>query len=154
MQGIVLRKGGLSICSLKYHRKSSHLMLDLSPKGRAIYLPAVLPSAEGQRTLRLRVGKTDWNLGSTTIESGPVKDRPTRAVSGKVKVKVAQSCPTLCLHGLQSMEFSRLEYWSGQPFPSPGDLPNPGIEPRSPTLQADSLPTELSGKPMGSQTSD
>ena len=45
------------------------------------------------------------------------------------------------------MEFSRPEYWSGQPFPSPGDLPNPGIKPGSPTLQADSLPTELSGKP-------
>ena len=45
------------------------------------------------------------------------------------------------------MEFSRPEYWSGQPFPSPGDLPNPGIKPRSPALQADSLPTELSGKP-------
>ena len=43
---------------------------------------------------------------------------------------------------IQSMEFSRPEYWSGQPFPSPGDLPNPGIEPRSPTSQADSLPAE------------
>ena len=43
------------------------------------------------------------------------------------------------------MEFSRPEYWSGQPFPSPGDLPNSGIEPGSPALQADSLPTELSG---------
>ena len=49
--------------------------------------------------------------------------------------------------GLESMEFSRPEYWSGQPFPSPGDLPNPGIEPRSPTLQADSLPAESPGKP-------
>ena len=39
------------------------------------------------------------------------------------------------------------EYWSGQPIPSPADLPNPGIEPGSPALQADSLPTELSGKP-------
>ena len=47
-----------------------------------------------------------------------------------------------------SMELSRPEYWSGQPFPSPGGLPNPGIESRSPTLQADSLPTELSGKPL------
>ena len=45
------------------------------------------------------------------------------------------------------MKFSRPEYWSGQPFPSPGDLPNPGIEPRSPTLQADSLPVEPQGKP-------
>ena len=41
------------------------------------------------------------------------------------------------------MEFSRPEYWSGWPFPSPGDLPKPGLEPRSPALQADSLPAEL-----------
>ena len=40
------------------------------------------------------------------------------------------------------MEFSRSEYWSGQLFPSPGDLPNPGIKPRSPALNADSLPAE------------
>ena len=44
------------------------------------------------------------------------------------------------------MGFSRQEYWSGLPFPSPGDLPNPGIEPGSPALQADSLPSESSGK--------
>ena len=44
------------------------------------------------------------------------------------------------------MEFSRPEYWSGQPFPSPGDLPNPGIKPRSPTLRADSLPAEPQGR--------
>ena len=53
-------------------------------------------------------------------------------------------------HGLYScnpMEFSRPEYWSGKPFPSPGDLPNPGIKPRSPTLQADSLLTDPPGKP-------
>ena len=42
-----------------------------------------------------------------------------------------------------SMEFSRQEYWSELPFPSPGDLPDPGIEPGSPALQADSLLTEL-----------
>ena len=48
---------------------------------------------------------------------------------------------------LQSMEFSRPEYWTGWPFPFPGDLPNPGIELRSPALQADSLTTELPGKP-------
>ena len=43
------------------------------------------------------------------------------------------------------MEFSRQEYWSGLWFPSPGDLANPGIEPQSPALQADSLPSELPG---------
>ena len=44
------------------------------------------------------------------------------------------------------MEFSRPEYWSQQAFPSPGDLPNPGIKARPPALQADSLPTKISGK--------
>ena len=47
-----------------------------------------------------------------------------------------------------SMRFSRQGYWSGLPFPSPGHLPNPGIEPRSPALQADSLLTELEAKPI------
>ena len=47
---------------------------------------------------------------------------------------------------LQSAGFSRPEHWSGQPFPSPGDLPNPWTEPRSPALQADSLPAEPLGK--------
>ena len=46
-----------------------------------------------------------------------------------------------------SMGFSRQEYWSGLSFPSPGDLPDPGIEPGSPALQADSLLTELHGSP-------
>ena len=46
-----------------------------------------------------------------------------------------------------SMGFSREEYWSGLPFPSPEDLPNPGTEPRSPALQADALPSEPPGKP-------
>ena len=47
-----------------------------------------------------------------------------------------------------SMEFSRQEYWSGLPFPSPVYLPNPGIEPGSPALQADSVPCESLGEPL------
>ena len=47
-----------------------------------------------------------------------------------------------------SMEFSRQEYWSGLPLPSSGDLPNPGFEPGSPALHADSLPSESLGKPL------
>ena len=46
-----------------------------------------------------------------------------------------------------SMEFSRQEYWSGLPLPSPRNLPDPGIKPRSPALQADSLLSEVPGKP-------
>ena len=48
---------------------------------------------------------------------------------------------------IQFMKFSRPEYWNGYPFPCPGDLANPGMESRSPTLQADSLPGEPQGKP-------
>ena len=69
--------------------------------------------------------------------------------------EVAQSCPTLCdpmdciaHHAPLSMGFSRQEYWSGLPFPSSGDLPDPGIEPRSPALQADALTSEPPGKPF------
>ena len=51
-----------------------------------------------------------------------------------------------------SMGFSRQEYWSGLPFPSPGDLPNSGVEPRSSALQVDSLPTEIGGKPLQSES--
>ena len=58
---------------------------------------------------------------------------------------VAKLCPTLAYP--LSIGFSRQEYWSGLPFPSPGVLPDPEIEPRSPASQADSLPTELWGSP-------
>ena len=64
-------------------------------------------------------------------------------------VLITQSCPTLWTvahQALLSMEFSRQEYWSGLPFISPWDLPDPGIEPRSLALQADSLPTKPPGK--------
>ena len=62
---------------------------------------------------------------------------------------VAKWCLTLATPGTVacraplSVEFSRQEHWSRWPFPSAGDLPEPGIKPRSPALQADSLPTEL-----------
>ena len=54
---------------------------------------------------------------------------------------------TVAYQALLSMGFSRQEYWSGLPFPSPEDLPDPGIEPRFPTLQEDALPSEPPGKP-------
>ena len=58
-----------------------------------------------------------------------------------------QLCLTVACQAPSSMEFSRQGYWSGLPFPSQGDLPNPGIKPGSPTLQADSLPSEPPGEP-------
>ena len=53
---------------------------------------------------------------------------------------------TVAYQAPPSVGFSRQEYWSGLPFPSPGDLPDPGIEPRSPALQADALQSEPPGK--------
>ena len=66
---------------------------------------------------------------------------------------VAKSCLTVATPWLEACQaplfigFSREEYWSVLPFPSSGDLPDPGIKHRSPALQANSLPTELQGKP-------
>ena len=72
----------------------------------------------------------------------------------KSESEVAQLCPTLCDPWTVAHQappsmglFSRQEYWSGLPFPSPGDLPNPGIEPWSLTFQADALSSEPPGKP-------
>ena len=70
----------------------------------------------------------------------------------KVKVKLLSrvrlfATPwTVAYQAPPSMGFSRQECWSGLPFPSPGDLPDLGIEPGSPTLQADALPSEPPGK--------
>ena len=72
----------------------------------------------------------------------------------KVKVKLLSRVQlfatpwTVAYQAPPSMGFSRQEYWSGLPFPSPGDLPYPGIEPRSPAFQANALTSEPPGKPM------
>ena len=73
-----------------------------------------------------------------------------------MKVKVKSLSPvrlyatpwTAAYQAPPSMRFSRQEYWSGLPFPSPGNLPNPGNEPRSPALEADTLTSEPPGKPL------
>ena len=92
------------------------------------------------------------------LEKG--RDRFTRGAERDVwtytalSSQVAQSCQTLCnpmdcsLLGSSIHGFSRQKYWTGLPFPSPGDLPYSGIKLGSPALQANSLPTELSGKPL------
>ena len=62
-------------------------------------------------------------------------------------VRLFETPWTVAYRAPPSMGFSRQDYWSGLPFPSPGDLPNPGIEPGSPSLQADALPSEPPGNP-------
>ena len=69
-------------------------------------------------------------------------------VSSLSRVQLFATPQTVAHQALPSMGFYRQEYWSGLPFPSPGELPDPGTEPRPPALQADALPTELCGKPV------
>ena len=87
----------------------------------------------------------------TLLQVEALKRKPMICVPGGglvARLCLALASPwTVARQAPLSMGFSRQEYWSGLPFPSPGDLSNPGIEPRSPALQADSLSTELRGKP-------
>ena len=103
----------------------------------------------------------EGSRGASSISGGPRLSPRVRFVhiwAESEKSKAAQSCLTLCdpmdcvaYQVPPSMGFSRQGYWSGLPFPSPGDLPNPGIEPGSPTLQTDALPSEPP-KPSSEQT--
>ena len=77
---------------------------------------------------------------------------PTVSFTGNAfSLQSSLSCP---FHLVNSMEFSRQEHWSVLPFPSPGDLSDLGIEPRSPALRADALPSEPPGKPFHLVNSD
>ena len=88
--------------------------------------------------------------GQRARSFSPASSGSQRAQSCSSRASVAQSCLTHCCfvncNPPGSMEFSGQEYRSGLPFPSPGDLPDPGIEPGSPALQADSLLSEPPGK--------
>ena len=78
------------------------------------------------------------------------KDVPLSCSSSVSRSVVSDSATpwTVAHQAPLSMGFSRQEYWSGLPFPCPGDLPSLGIEPGSPALQADSLPSELQEAPI------
>ena len=69
----------------------------------------------------------------------------TSEVKSLSRVRLFATPWTVAYQAPLSMGFSRQEYWSGLPFPSPGDLPDPEIEPRSPALQVDALPSEPVG---------
>ena len=69
-------------------------------------------------------------------------------VKSLIRVRLFATPWTVAYQAPPSMGFSRQECWSGVPLPSPGDLPEPGIEPRSPALQADALPSEPPEKPL------
>ena len=107
------------------------------------------------------LGCHDWRMVTTGILQPEARDaagHPTCTCGQPPTTKgsACQSCSriqlfmipwTVACQAPLSMEFSKQEYWSAQPFPSPGDIPNQEIKSRSPALQADSLPYEPSGKP-------
>ena len=72
-----------------------------------------------------------------------LKERKGKSLS---RVRLFETPWTVAYQASQSMGFSSQEYWSGLPFPSPGDLSDSGIEPEAPTLQVDALPSKLPGK--------
>ena len=76
--------------------------------------------------------------------SGQFKQK--QVVKSLSRVRLFATPWTVAYQASPSMGFSRQEYWSGLPFPFPGDLPDPGIEPRSPALEADALTSEPPGK--------
>ena len=82
----------------------------------------------------------DRETETETEKEGVVK------VNSLNRVRLFATPWTVAHQAPPSMGFSRQEYWGGLPFPSPGDLPDPGIEPRSPALQADALTSEPPGK--------
>ena len=83
---------------------------------------------------------------SLSCQVADVSDGGQSEVKSYSRVRLFATPWTVAYQTSPSMGFSRQEYWSGLPFPSPGDLPNPGIEPRSPALQADALPSEPLGR--------
>ena len=85
--------------------------------------------------------------GSPVHGLSPGKNTVCVCVKSLSHVRLFATLWTVAHQAPLSMRFSKQEYWSGLPFPSPGDLPNLGIEPTSPALQVDSLPSEPPGKP-------
>ena len=81
----------------------------------------------------------------TTGKATALSIHRSEVVKSLSRVRLFATPWTIALQVPRSVGFSRQECWSGFPFPSPGDLPNPGIKRRSPALQANSLPTELQG---------
>ena len=86
----------------------------------------------------------NFDKGGKNITTGQRKKVQVKSLS---HVQLFATPWTVAYQATPSMGFSRQEYWSGLPFPSPGDMPNQGIEPWSPALQADTLTSEPPGKP-------
>ena len=89
---------------------------------------------------------TEWSKSEREKQISYLNTYMKVKVKSLSRVRLFATPWTVTYQAPPSMEFSRQEYWSGLPFPSPGDLPDSGIKSRSPDLQADALPSEPPGK--------
>ena len=117
-------------------RKNSRKNEEIEPKQKQYLVVHVT----GDRS-NIRSCKEQYCIGTWNVRSMKVK------VKSLTRVRLFATPWTIAHQAPLSMGFSRQEYWSELPFPSPGDLPDPGIKPRSPALQADTLTSEPPGKP-------
>ena len=121
------------------------------PKAVFLWQPRFKEVGE-RRDMYMPVVDACWCMAGTITtlysNSPPIKNRILKKHPVHVKWKSLSRVQLFATAWtIQSVKFSRPEYWGGQPFPSPVDLPNPRIEPRFPALHADSLPAEPQGKP-------
>ena len=103
-------------------------------------------SVPGLGTKRMQAGQKQKKRKNSNANRMQTNRNSECPAGGNVKLKTTLE-GSWSVKAPLSMGFSRQEYWSGLPFPSPGGLPNPGIEPGSPALQADTLSSEPPGKP-------
>ena len=113
--------------------------------------PMPSPSSPSSPAHQELVSSLPLGLGPSGI-GGEISVRPLPrwCLTSLAQTSVSQSCPTLCYPMTVTRQaplsgFSRQQYWSGLPFPPPGDLPDPGIEPGCPALREDALPSEPPG---------
>ena len=140
---------------MKSLQTNEYLQIFVKNTSLQIHLPSSLQSStavwdrEEKKALESNcLGFEPWLTHSLTVDKLQVLSVPHLCVLSHFSH--VWHCATLWTTARQtplSMGFSRQKYWSGLPCPPPGDLPNPGIKPRSPALQADSSPSELQGNP-------
>ena len=132
------------------HNKLCKLLQEMRIPDHITFLLRNLYAGQ-EAIVRTRHGKMDWFQIGKGVSQGCIL---SPCLLNLYAVWCWWSCPTIATpwtvawQAPLSMGFSRQDYWSGLPFPSPGDLPYPGIEPRSPALQADALPSEPPEKHM------
>ena len=136
-----------------YHLKRKSNSLELSHPHFLLHLTCPIPSAPPSYILYI----VPCKKGENSVKCCSPKILLCLSIQLKCESEKVKSLSCVWLFAIPwtvvyqaslSMGFSRQEYWSGLPFPSPGDLSDPGIEPRSPALQADALPSEPPGKPI------